>query len=52
MNSLNNFEKVYEATSNLSSPIEDLEGNLYLVTQNGDVLKYKDGQISVFNLYF
>ncbi len=40
-------EKVCEASSNLSSPIEDLDGYLYLVTQNGEVLKFKDGNMTV-----
>lgn len=43
----NNIEKVCEASSNLSSPVEDADGNLYLVTQNGDVIKTKDGHTSV-----
>jgi hypothetical protein len=39
---MQNIEKVCEASSNLSSPVEDADGNLYLVTQNGDVIKTKD----------
>ena len=53
---MNNYEKVCDAASNLSSPVEDPDGNLYLVTQNGDVIKSKDGhtivnlKIPIFNL--
>ncbi len=44
---MNNSEKVCDATSNLNSPAEDSEGNLYLVTQNGEVIKTKDGHATV-----
>jgi len=44
---MNNSEKVCDANSNLNSPSEDLDGNLYLVTQNGEVLKSKDGHTIV-----
>jgi len=44
---MNNSEKVCDASSNLNSPAEDLEGNLYLVSQNGEVLKSKDGHTTV-----
>jgi len=40
-------EKVCDASSNLSSPIEDSDGYLYLVTQNGEVIKYRDGHMTV-----
>ena len=44
---MTNYEKVCDAASNLSSPVEDPDGNLYLVTQNGDVIKSKDGHTIV-----
>jgi len=44
---MNNSEKVCDANSNLNSPSEDLDGNLYLVTQHGEVLKSKDGHTIV-----
>ena len=44
---MNNSEKVCDATSNLNSPSEDLDGNLFLVTQNGEVLRSKDGHTTV-----
>lgn len=40
-------EKICDASSNLSSPVEDPDGYLYLVTQNGEVIKYKDGSMTV-----
>jgi len=48
---INNYEKVCDASSNLSSPVEDPDGNLYLVTQNGDVIRSKDGHTVVRNIY-
>ena len=47
---MNNSEKVCDANSHLNSPSEDLDGNLYLVTQNGEVLKSKDGH-TIVNLF-
>ena len=44
---MNNFEKVCEDTSNLRSPVEDSEGNLYLATENGAVKRVRDGQLLV-----
>lgn len=44
---MNNFEKVCEDTSNLRSPVEDNEGNLYLVTENGAIKRVREGQPSV-----
>ena len=44
---MNNSEKVCDANSNLNSPAEDPDGNLFLVTQNGEVLKTKDGHTTV-----
>jgi len=41
------IEKVCDAPSNLSSPFEDVDGYLYLVTQNGEVMKVKDGHVAV-----
>ena len=49
---MNTSEKVCDASSNLSSPVEDMDGYLYLVTQNGEVIKYRDGQTTVFLSYF
>jgi len=47
----NTTEKVCDASSNLSSPVEDADGYLYLVTQNGEVIKYRDGQMAVITAY-
>ncbi len=49
---MNNFEKVCEDTSNLRSPVEDSEGNLYLVTENGAVKRVREGQLLVTNQIF
>ena len=29
---INDYDKVCDATSNLSSPVEDADGNIYMVT--------------------
>lgn len=44
---MSNFEKVCEDTSNLRSPVEDHDGNLYLVTENGAIKRVRDGQLLV-----
>lgn len=36
------YEKICEFTSALSSPAE-IDGALYMVAQNGDIFKFKDG---------
>ncbi len=40
------IERICELNVNLSSPIE-IEEALYLVGQNGDIFKLKDGQLKV-----
>ena len=41
------YERICEYSSNLSSPAE-IEGALFLVAQNGDILNFKEGQLKVF----
>ena len=39
-------ERICEYSSNLSSPAE-IDGSLFLVAQNGDILNFKEGQLKV-----
>jgi len=43
------FQVLCEFTSKLQMPIE-IDDCLYLVAQNGDILGYKDSQLSVHSL--
>ena len=36
------YEKICEFSSALSSPVE-VDGALYMVAQNGDIFKFKEG---------
>jgi len=38
------YERICEYSSNLSSPAE-IDGALYLVSQNGDILNFNEGQL-------
>lgn len=38
------YEKICEFSSALSSPVE-VDGALFMVAQNGDIFKFKDGQL-------
>lgn len=38
------YEKICEFSSALSSPVE-VDGALYMVAINGDIFKFKDGQL-------
>ena len=40
------YERICEYSSNLSSPLE-IDGSLFLVAQNGDIINFKEGQLKV-----
>ena len=42
------YEKICEFSSPLSSPVE-VDGALFMVAQNGDIFKFKEGQLKVNN---
>lgn len=44
------YERICEYTNNLTSPIE-VEGSLYLVSNNGDILNFKEGQLTVIAFF-
>lgn len=41
-----NFEKLFQTQVPLYCPIEDNEGNLYVVSTNGETYLVNDGQVS------
>lgn len=45
------YEKICEFSSALSSPVE-VDGSLYMVAQNGDIFKFKEGQLKVLFLWY
>jgi len=40
------YERICEYGSNLSSPFE-MEGSLFLLSQSGEVINFKDGLLNV-----